>query len=323
MESQNVGSAFNILSTMESEGCAPDLVLYNVLIDCLAKIGRYNDALDIFVGLPKRKLEPDSYTLTSILSAICMSQKFSLLPMLVSGRVIQADLVACNSLLSYFCKAGFPSHVVEFYSDMIERGFTPDGYSFVGLLRGLCGAGKVEEAINVYHGIVMNHPVLDAHIHTVIMHGLIKVGYFHRAIRLFRKAVVEKYPLDVVSYTVAICGLLKGGRTKEASTLYGQMKEVGIDPNAHTYKVMLFGFCKDRVANMVKQMLQEMIDARIELDFNTFNRVTNKVVRHEPQPARWDRPLRNTQPGGSTTNKNQLQMIHQCHLPRAVPIPCF
>ncbi|KAA8541531.1 hypothetical protein F0562_022683 [Nyssa sinensis] len=278
MQSQMPRNAFSILRTMESKGCSPDLVLCNVLIDCLSKMGRCDDALDVFFSLPKRKLRPDSYTFCSIMSAICLSQRFALLPILISGFVIQADLVVCNSLLTYFCKAGYPSGAVEFYNDMIDKGFIPDGYSYVGLLSGLCGTGKMGEAINVYRGIVMSHYGHDAHIHTIMIDGLIKAGMFHKAIRLFRKAVAE-YPLDVVSYTVAIYGLFRSGRDGEVYSLYSQMKQVGVTPNEYTYHVMISGFCRQRDVKMVKQILREMIDAGIVPDSGTFNMINNLLFK--------------------------------------------
>ncbi|XP_059642382.1 putative pentatricopeptide repeat-containing protein At1g16830 isoform X2 [Cornus florida] len=279
MQSKMASSAFSILSRMESKGCSLDLVLCNVLIDCLSKLGQYDDALDVFFSLSKRNLIPDSYTLCSIMSAICLSKQFDLLPILVSGPAIQSDLAVCNSLLSYFCKAGYPSGAVEFYNDIIDRGFIPDMYTFAGLLTGLCGAGRVSEAVNVYHGILINHFGQDAQIHTVIVNGLIKAGQFQKAIRLFRKAMVKKYPLDVVSYTVAIHGLLRGGRAGEACTLYNEMKEVGVAPNKHTYHVLLSGLCRERNVKMVKQIIQEIIDEGIELDCNTSNMINNLLFK--------------------------------------------
>lgn len=273
METGNPVSALSILSDLESEGCSPDLVLCNVLIDCLSKMERYDDALAVFYSLPKRKLTPDSYTFCAITTNVSLSKQFDLLPLLISGIDIQADLVVCNSLLNYFCKAGYPSGAVELYGDMLDRGFVPDMYSYAGLLSGLCGIGKISEAVNVYHGIIRSHHGLDAHIHTVIINGLIKSGRFHSSIKLFRKAAAEKYPLDVVSYTVAINGLLRGGRSGEAYTLYGQMKEACIVPNAHTYKVLLSGFCRVGDVEMVKHILRDMVDTRMELDWKMFKMI--------------------------------------------------
>ncbi|GFZ04404.1 hypothetical protein Acr_16g0010280 [Actinidia rufa] len=174
----------NVLQKMLRMGYYPNAGNFSMVVNVFAnrivfsKIGRYDDALDVFFSLPKRKLVPDSYTLCSIMSAVCMSRQ-----------------------------AGYPSGAVEFYNDMIDRGFIPDRYSYAGLLSGLCGMGRIGEAVNVYRAIVRNHFCLDPHIHTMVTDALLSSGNYHRAIRLFRKAVVEKYPLDVVSYTVAIHGL--------------------------------------------------------------------------------------------------------------------
>ncbi|XP_015895880.3 putative pentatricopeptide repeat-containing protein At1g16830 [Ziziphus jujuba] len=330
LKSHRVSDALDILHKMESRGCSGDLVLCNVLIDGLAKVGRHNDAINVFIGMVKRNIAPDSYTFCSLLSAICMSRRFSLFPKLVCGHLIEADLkvinslfiglikqniapdsytlcsllsamcmsrrfsliteLVCghlieadlkvyNSLLNYFCKAGFQSHALDLYNHMVDIGLTPDKYTFAGLLSGLCGAGEINQAIDVYRGIVKIYPCQDPYIHTVVIHGLVMVGIFHRAIGLFRKAVADGHPLDVVSYTVAINGLFKAGRTGEACSLFNQMKKVGLSPNTYTYNVMLSGLLKERDVQMVKQMLQEMIDAMIDLNSNNSSRLFNFLCR--------------------------------------------
>ncbi|KAJ0025647.1 hypothetical protein Pint_07347 [Pistacia integerrima] len=133
--------------------------------------------------------------------------------------------------------------------------------------------------ISVYQGLSESCLLLDVDVHTVIIDKFIKAGKCHRAIRLFRRAIVENYPLDVVSYAVAICGLLMGGRIGEASTLYSQMKEISLSPNAHIYNVMLSSFCRERDIKMVKELLQEIIEARIELNYRTFMRENEATVR--------------------------------------------
>ncbi|KAF8025289.1 hypothetical protein BT93_F2202 [Corymbia citriodora subsp. variegata] len=279
MESQMVNCALKILSVMESRGGAPDLVLCNVLIDRFCKIGQFDDALCIFISLSERNLVPDSYTICSLLRTLCRSREFSLMRELVIGLDIEADLVLFNSLLSYYCKAGKPSLAVDLYDDMINCGFTPDKYSFVGLLSGLCGAERIGEAINVYNGIIRTVSDIDAHVHTTIISGLIKVGKCHQAIRFFRKAIEEKYEVDIVSYTVAIRGLFRGGRGHEVAALYDEMKGVGISPDTQLYNMMVSGFCKDKDAKMVIQILRKMVDGRIVLSCNNFNRICSFLSR--------------------------------------------
>ncbi|CAN4112827.1 unnamed protein product [Withania somnifera] len=257
-ESQMPNKAFWILDTMESKRCFPDLVFFNVLIDCFSKMGRYEDAINAFFLLREQRLIPDSYTLCSLITTVCLSKQFVELPLLITGFKIQPDLVACNSFLSYFCKAGYPSGAIEFYNDMIDRGFIADKYTFAGLLTGLCRSGRIGEAVKVYRGLVRSHFGLDSHITTVIVNGLIKSGKFHKAASLIKKAASEKSQLDDVSYSIAIRGLLTGGEVGEAYALFLQMKEVGLVPSKQIYNLILSGFCKRSDVTMVEEILLEM-----------------------------------------------------------------
>lgn len=278
-ESQMPSEAFGILDTMESKGCVPDLVLFNVLIDCFSKMGRYEDAINAFFLLREQTLIPDSYTLCSLITTVCLSKQFVELPLLITGFKIQPDLVACNSFLSYFCKAGYPAGAVEFYNDMIDRGFVADKYTFAGLLTGLCRSGRIGEAVKVYRGLVRSHVELDSHIITVIINGLIKSGKFHKAISLIKKAASGKSQLDDVSYSIAISGLLTIGEAGEAYALFRQMKEVGLVPSKQTYNLILSGFCKRSDVSMVEEILLEMVDASVEVDHFSLRFMKNILYR--------------------------------------------
>ncbi|KAJ8641357.1 hypothetical protein MRB53_018051 [Persea americana] len=210
----------------------------------------------------------------------CPSDTIALSFFLWCGR--QPDYFHCSTsflqmipvvgrLTDKFESAGFPLQAVDFYNDMVDRGFTPDNYSYAGLLNGLCRAGRIDDAVNVYHGIIINSSDLDPHVHTIVFDGLIKAGETHRAIRLFRKAIAENHSLDVISYTVAICGLFRGDRLGEACSLFSQMKEAGFFPNIFTYNIMLCGLCKARDIGMVSKLLKDMVDAGVELDCISFN----------------------------------------------------
>ncbi|GAB4849940.1 hypothetical protein Ancab_029240 [Ancistrocladus abbreviatus] len=271
MESQMVDDALRIIDHMESRGCQIDLVLYNVLIDCLAKMGRYDEALGILFEMRKWNFKPDMYTFSSLISTMS--------PKVINSFDFPKDLVVYNSLLNYFCKAGFPANAVKFYDRILSHGLIPDKYTYAGVLTALCGANKFDEAVKVYHGVVMNYFNLDAHVHAVIIGGLVKAGKYHSAIRLFREAVRKAYPLDVVSYTIAIQGLVRSKRAKEAFTLYNQMKELGIAPNTHTCRIMISSFVKDRDLDMLKQILQQMLDAGIDLDFVTCIKIADLIFK--------------------------------------------
>ncbi|WOK99044.1 pentatricopeptide repeat-containing protein [Canna indica] len=283
-ESQKFDKVSTLLDTMLSNECSPDLVFYNVLIDCFSKSRRYDDALEIFLRLGDKRLKPDAYTLSSLICTLCSSGQLSSLPKLIAGLDISLDLVACNSLINAFCKAGLPLQAIEFFIYMVNRDFSPDNYSYAGLLNGLCMLGRIDKAVDIYLSFVANNPNVDEYVHAVIITGLVKQKKYHMAIRLFRKALLQNYCLDVVSYTIAITGLFRGGRFEEAESLFDQMKHSGVVPNTYTYNVMLYGFCKARDIVAVKQWLRHMETAGFDLDhisFNTIIRLLTKLHRSD------------------------------------------
>ncbi|KAK2355880.1 putative pentatricopeptide repeat-containing protein [Trifolium repens] len=78
--------------------------------------------------------------------------------------------------------------------------------------------------------------------------------------------------LHSVAYAVGIRAHLRSGKTLEANTLFDQMKDNGLEPNVQIFNMMLFSSFKVKYRQMVKQLLEEMIDSRIELsDRNFFN----------------------------------------------------
>jgi pentatricopeptide repeat protein len=108
MESNKVNDALRLFNDMKSVGIVPDLVFSNMLIDCLSKSGKHEEAVREFrLLLEQKNFKPDLYTFTSLLSVICQSKQFNLLPELVQRcEHIRRDLVFCNALLISDVKAG-------------------------------------------------------------------------------------------------------------------------------------------------------------------------------------------------------------------------
>ncbi|PKU84045.1 putative pentatricopeptide repeat-containing protein At1g16830 [Dendrobium catenatum] len=278
-EAQMLGEVPCILNVMHSNDCHPDLVLYNFLISYLLKIGRFDVAIDIFLILRKKKVEPDSYTLSSLAQIFFSSQKISLLLELTAGLKFKDDVVFYNSLIAGYCKAGLPSEALMLYNMMIDRELIPDSYSYTGLLSSLCRLGRTEHALYVYYEILMSNPDVDAYVHSAILDGLVKNRKYHKAIWLFRKAVLKNYCIDVVSYTITIYALSKSGRFEEARALFEKMKHFGPDPNIYTYNVMLCGLCKSRDWDGTKKLVKDMMATGIEMDCISVNAVAHVLIK--------------------------------------------
>ncbi|OEL16227.1 putative pentatricopeptide repeat-containing protein [Dichanthelium oligosanthes] len=260
---------------MVSTSCSPDIVLYNVLMDSMAKESRYDEALDIYMHIRGNQIKPDAYTLSTLAQVLRFSRNIGLLRRMILRSDISFDLVACNSVLCALCKSGFPSEAIQFYIDKIGLSIKPDRYTYVGLLDSLCQLGRVSHAIDFYRDVIVSDPESNAYVHAAILCGLVRQGRNLLALRILREAVRENYSLDSVCYTIVLHGLFCAHRVEEACGLFEQMKHSGIAPNTSTYNVMLRGLCRTRDLHAVKQFLTEMECADVEMDSISFNVVAS------------------------------------------------
>uniref|UniRef100_K3ZFK3 Pentacotripeptide-repeat region of PRORP domain-containing protein n=1 Tax=Setaria italica TaxID=4555 RepID=K3ZFK3_SETIT len=274
--------ASELLGSMVSAGCSPDIVMYNVLMDCMVKARRYDDALDIYMQIHGRQIQPDAYTLSSLVRVLQLSSYERLLPRipsLIRHSDTSYDLVVCNSVLSALCKSGFPTDAIQFYFDMIEKNIRPDSYTYVSLLHSLCQLEMVNHAINFYRSTAMRDPESNSYVHATILCILVRQGRNLMALRILREAVRENCALDAVCYTTVLHGLFQARLVEEACRLFDQMKQLGMASNTCTYNVMLRGLCRTRDICAVKQLLTEMELADVEMDSISFNTVVVFLIK--------------------------------------------
>ncbi|CAH8381242.1 unnamed protein product [Eruca vesicaria subsp. sativa] len=265
-----VDEAFSAVRIVQSKGLAPDIVLVNVMIHTFTRLGRFQEARNVFLNsLKKGELVADQYTFATILSSLCVSRDFDL--GITIGTETELDLVMGNSLINYLCKVGNTLAALKVFRDMSNKDLALDCYTYTGFLTALCQGEAPRDALNMYYEIIKRKKniSLDAHFHTVMIDSLVELGEYSTAIRLFNRCILEKHELDVVSYTVAVKGLVRGRRIEEACSLLSKMKEDGVMPNRRTYRTIISGLCEEKDKDRLKKVVWECIEEGVELDPNT------------------------------------------------------
>ncbi|CAF1926218.1 BnaC05g12840D [Brassica napus] len=275
-----VEEAFSVVSIMQSKGLAPDLVFVNVMIHTFTRLGRFEEARNVFLhSLKNGNLVADRYTFATMLSSLCVSRDFDL--RITIGTETELDLVMGNSLMNYLCKVGNTLAALKVFRNMSNRDLALDCYTYTGFLTALCQGEAYGHALNMYDEIIKRKRIrLDAHFHTVMIDSLVELGEYSSAMRLFNRCVLEKRELDVVSYTVAIKGLVRGRRMEEACSLLEKMKEDGVMPNARTYRTVISGLCGEKDKDRLRKVLRECIEEGVELDPNTKFKVVCFLSRY-------------------------------------------
>ncbi|PHU27500.1 hypothetical protein BC332_05832 [Capsicum chinense] len=221
----NMDAASDLLKKMVGSGYSPNVVTCTLPLE----MGRYEDAINAHFLLREQRLVPDSYTLCCLITTVCLSKQFTELPLLITGFKIQPDLVACNSFLSYFCKAGYPAGAVEFYSDMIDRGFIADNYTFAGLLTGLCSL--IKKAVS-------EKSQLDDVCYTIAIRGLLTGGEVGEAYALFRQMKEVGLAPSKQTYNLILSSFCKRSDVSMVEEILLEMVDASVEVDHFSLRFM-------------------------------------------------------------------------------------
>lgn len=179
----------------------PDLVAWNTIIDCHVNCGNHKEAIELFLRMGRRGMEPDDATLVVILSAC------SALGALDFGRWVHSciDNTGMDSMVSV------SNSLIDMYSK--------------------CGA--VEEGHKIFSKMHKRNLVTW---NTMIL-GLATHGHASAALELFSRMLDQKIesPNDV-TFLGVLCACNHGGMVEEGRQYFDWMqKEYHIQPTIKHY----------------------------------------------------------------------------------------
>ncbi|XP_010262488.1 PREDICTED: pentatricopeptide repeat-containing protein At1g06140, mitochondrial [Nelumbo nucifera] len=183
----------------------------------------------------KSALEGDSYVSPSLmtmyveLGSLEEAQK-------IFDRVSERNDVSCGCMIRGYLNFSKEYEVFELYHEMVSAGYELDSFSVEGLIRA-CGNVCAGREGNALHGYCIKRCFMDSGIclQTCIVDMYTKCGLLECALKLFEE-ISDK---DVVLWSSMIAGFSKNGRTWQAISLFHQMLEESIVPNAVTFSSVL------------------------------------------------------------------------------------
>ena len=188
-----------------------NLVSYNIIINALANMERYEDAIDLFYSMLKAGVKPDKFTYTSLVKAV----------------VATGD-------------------VEELMYDMREQGVTPDVVTFNTVVKLLCEQRRLVTAKKVINLMEGSGVAPDSMTYGLLMKGLLDAGNPSAALTLFETACADRRTValteNVYLYTTAITASAAMGDHERALELLSRMTNAGVKPTLKTMTALL-GAC--------------------------------------------------------------------------------
>ncbi|OMO71908.1 hypothetical protein COLO4_27936 [Corchorus olitorius] len=245
-----------------------DIVSWNMLISVYSQKGFLTKALELLVQMQTRGLMPDSFSLSSSLSACAdggllqfgdqihghiikrgLSDDFilnSLIDMyskcgltelahMIFDQIEEKTVVTWNSMICGFSQNGNSVEAISLFDQMYLDGLEISDFAFLSVLQACSNLGYLEKGKWLHHKLLTYGLQTNLYTDTALTDMYAKCGDLLTARRVFDR-MPEK---SVVSWSVMIAGYGAHGRVDAAISLFNQMVESGVRPNQVTFMNIL------------------------------------------------------------------------------------
>eukprot|EP01018_Ginkgo_biloba_P023999 Gb_36140 [translate_table: standard] len=271
-QSGHIDEALDLFQKMPER----NVVSWTAMIAGCTQNGRGEEALTLFYEMHRAGIQPNQFTLTSVLPA-CGS-----LAALEDGKKVhekiiksgfQSNVFVGSALVDMYAKCGsvenaqkvfdrMPDRNVVSWTAMIvgyaEHGFIDDALelfqkmpernvvSWNAMIAGYAKNGHVNEALELFHKM----PEQDAISWTTMIVGYAQNGYIDEARQLFQKMPRR----DVISWTAMITVCSQNGQVDEALQLFQKMPEQDVA----SWNAMITGYAENGHVDEALNLFQKM-----------------------------------------------------------------
>ncbi|PRQ28174.1 putative tetratricopeptide-like helical domain, DYW domain-containing protein [Rosa chinensis] len=248
-----------------------DLVTWTALISGYSQHDRPEEALVLFPQMLRHGLQPNQFTLSSLLKAAgagpdpddkhgrqlhahCFKCGFdsnvyvgtSLVDMYARcGRMDESQIifdaldtkneVSWNALIAGHARKGQGEHALRLFWKMLRGGFNPTHFTYSSVFTVCASAGSMEQGKWVHSHMIKSGVNLVAFVGNTLLDMYAKSGSIDDAKKVFDRLVRR----DIVSFNSMLTGYSQHGLGKETVQLFEQMLRIGIQPNDITFLCLL------------------------------------------------------------------------------------
>lgn len=212
-ESIQVQKARLLLEDMRKAGVHPDVVSYNTLINGYIGIDDSASALAMFTQMRNAGIAPSTISYTSLIKAFGNNAQPHLAAKVFEemeqDRRVKVDIIAWNTLIECYSKAGHVEGAKETFQRMKDSGHVPTVATYGSLVKAFSIGGKAGEALVLWkeiqerleskeEGIVPIKP--DAGLLDGLVDICVRDGFFQKALEVVACMEKHQIPADRIKY---------------------------------------------------------------------------------------------------------------------------
>ena len=228
-------AALDIFAAMQAEGCAPNVVTFNTLIDVYGKLGQWEAALGVL-----RAMRAEVRVVVGVVVGCVCARAFFAALFIFVALLLLCVLCVCARARARASLSNAPkSTQPNINKQTTVQGVAPVLRTYNTLVIACNMCSQPREALAVHatllaEGFAPNSTTCNA---LISAHG--KLGALDKALEVLQGMVWKGLERSVITYTSLISAAERAGRWEAALTLFEQMQRDGCAPNTVTFNSLI------------------------------------------------------------------------------------
>ena len=243
----------DVYEQLLNEGCTPNLVTFNILIDAYSRTGQWAKAAEVLDPISRQGLTPEARTYNSIISA-------------------------CG-------KAGQPKAALRIYERMISDGVDPTSTTYTSIISAFGRAGQVDDALKMYKDMSARGCEPNVITYSSLISVCERAGRAEAALELFDEMKAAGVRPNVVTFNGLVSACAHAGMWKKAAELVDAMPGSGCRPDGTTYSALVTAFEAGGQWRQALQALEKAQTAGVRPDAAAYNAVLGALWSSGRLPA--------------------------------------
>lgn len=178
--------------------------------------------------------------------------------------------ISFNVLLSACVHSKLYDRVAQLFDEMpLNYGFLPDKVSYGILIRSYCEIGSPEMAMERLKEMEEKGVEITAVTFTTILHSFYKKGKSDEAEKVWNEMVNRGCGPDVGAYNVKIMNI-QGGDPEGVKALIEEMSDAGLKPDTISYNYLMTCYCRNELMDEAQKVYEDLETNRCNPNAATF-----------------------------------------------------
>lgn len=268
----NSSSVEQILDEMHEKHLIFDEVTYNFLIYGYYQSKHPSKSVETLNTMIYTNLSPSNRSFRLVIDYLCGNgglEKVLELSRLMECRGWMHGSVVQNTLVLGLLSSDRLRKAEHFLSRMQEKGLSPNNISYDVLIKRFCGRGRLKMAVELLNVMLQKGNLPCDISYNMVISGFCIHKEFEQALDFHAEMLHKSLVPSVESCNSLVCGLCVEGKTHEAEKLLGIMLQLGQTPTRDMYQSLVDRYYLDNNVHKVSELLRQMQGNGYVPDFKT------------------------------------------------------